>query len=121
MAGAANQPVESAATPVVERNVLAWAEILQVGLDLRSNRHRRRLDSSDNGAALFRIEDAAALPVTVSRVGTRLQQNHLVLVVLHSNGYIAPAQKTIWAVIIFARETGGLVGGRPVHLDGNSL
>ena len=121
MAGAANQPVESAATPVVERNVLAWAEILQVGLDLRSNRHRRRLDSSDNGAALFRIEDAAALPVTVSRVGTRLQQDHLVLIVLDRDGYITPAQKTMWAVIIFARETGGLVGGRTVNLDGNSM
>ncbi len=121
MAGAAHKQVESAATPVVERNVLARAEILQIGLDLRSNRHRRRLDCADNHAALFRIEDAAALPVTVSRVGTRLQQDHLVLVVLDRNGYRTPAQKTIWAVIIFAHENGGLIGGRPVHLDGNSL
>jgi hypothetical protein len=84
-------------------------------------RVRRRLDCSDNGAALFRIEDAAALPVTVSRVGTRLQLDHLVLVLLDRNGYITTAQKTMWAVIMFARENGGLVGGRPVHLDGNSL
>ncbi len=34
MASAAHQPVESAATPVVKRNVLTRAEILQVGLDL---------------------------------------------------------------------------------------
>ncbi len=74
MAGAAHQPVESAATPVVKRNVLARAEILQVGLDLRSNRHWRLLDCADNGAALFRIEDAPALCVTVSGVGARLQQ-----------------------------------------------
>jgi hypothetical protein len=93
MAGAAYLPVESAASPVVERIVLARAEILQVGLDLLSNRHWRRLECSDNGAALFRIEDAAALPLTVSRVGTQLQQDHLVLVVLDRNGYIAPAQK----------------------------
>ncbi len=53
MAGAAHQPVDSAATPVVERNVLARAEILQVGLDLRSHGHQHRLDCTDNGAALF--------------------------------------------------------------------
>ncbi len=32
-AGAAHQPVERTAAPVVEWNVLAWAEILQVGED----------------------------------------------------------------------------------------
>jgi hypothetical protein len=46
------------------------------------------------GAALFRIEDATALRMTVSGVGTSLQQDHLVLVVLDSNVYITPAHKT---------------------------
>ncbi len=74
MADAAHQPFESASTPFVKRSVLARAEILQVGLDLRSTRHWRLLDCTDHGAALFHIEDAAALRVTVSGVGTRLQQ-----------------------------------------------
>ncbi len=37
------------------------------------------------------------------------------------NGYITPTHKTIWAVIIVARETGGLVVGRTVNLEGSNL
>jgi hypothetical protein len=71
----------------------------------------------DNGAVLFRIEDAEALRVTLCNVGPRLQQDDLVLVVLYPNGYITPAHEMIWAVIILARESGGLVVGQTVNLE----
>ncbi len=54
-AGSAHQQVKRTAAPLVEWNVLVWAEILQVREDLQFNSHGRSPDCRYNGTTLFRI------------------------------------------------------------------
>ena len=91
--------------------------ILQLGDDLRSNSHRSRPDCANNCAVLFRIENSTALRVTLETVLAGLEQNDPILVVFDGQGHITPAPKTIWTVIVVARETVRCVVARTVNLQ----
>ena len=90
---------------LIIRDVLTRAEVFQIGVDLRTNSHRRNPNRALDCAALLDRQDAPAINMPFLSVFSRLEEDYLIRISFDRNGDITITFLAVWAIILHALET----------------